>query len=157
MGVVVVRSHSPRGLRQDVLAGTHHFAADEPRGIGGTDEGPSPYELLLAALGSCTAMTLELYARRKGWPLAQVTVRLRHDRIHAKDCADCEAQPPDRPFLERIEREIALDGPLDAAQRARLLEIAERCPVHRTLAGTVTIATREIHGLEEGTPLREAA
>jgi putative redox protein len=156
MGVVVVRSQGPRGLKQDVLAGTHRIVSDEPRGVGGTDAGPSPYELLLASLGSCTAMTLELYARRKGWPLARVTVRLRHDRIHEKDCTECD-RPGNEPFLERIEREVALDGPLDAHQRAQLIELASRCPVHRTLSGNLDIATREIRDLEDGTQLRRAA
>jgi putative redox protein len=128
-----------RGLATYVTAAGHALRADEPVAVGGTASGPGPYDLLLAALGSCTGMTLRLYADRKGWPLERVEVTLRHDRIHAKDCADCETQVG---MLDRIEREIALRGPLDEAQRARLLEIADRCPVHRTLRSEIQIVTR---------------
>lgn len=124
---------------QSLIAGTHAFYADEPEADDGDDLGPSPYELLLWALGSCTAMTLLMYARRKGWPLEDVAVHLHHDRSHAADCERCE-EPASR--IERIEREITLAGNLSEEQRARLLEIAARCPVHRTITGGVTVVDR---------------
>jgi uncharacterized OsmC-like protein len=134
-----------RGGAADFLttidAGRHRLIADEPTRVGGSDSGPSPYELLLASLGSCTSMTLGLYARRKGWPLEEVAVRLRHSKVHADDCADCESKPA---LLDRIEREISLIGALTDEQRARLLEIAEKCPVHRTLTSSVDVRTRLI-------------
>ena len=138
MTTVIVRGDVP-GLAQEIETGRHRLVADEPVEAGGTDTGPSPYELLLAALGACTSMTLLIYARRKQWPLERVTVRLRHDKIHAKDCAECETKES---MLDRVEREISLAGPLDAAQREWLLEIANRCPVHRTLRSRVEIVTK---------------
>jgi putative redox protein len=114
------------------------LVADEPAGAG-NDLGPTPYDLLLASLGACTAMTLRLYANRKKWPLESVSVELRHDRAHAHDSRDCEAGPCQ---IERIERIVHLDGPLSDEQRHRLVEIAERCPVHRTLMGEKRIVTR---------------
>ena len=135
---VVVRGRAG-GLRQDIEAGGHHLVSDEPLDLGGTDAGPTPYDLLVAALGSCTAITLQMYARHKGWPLEGVEVRLTHGKIHARDCADCETKEG---RIDRIEREIVLQGALDAAQRARLLEIADRCPVHRTLTSEIEISTR---------------
>jgi len=120
-------------------AGRHRLIADEPTRVGGKDAGPSPYELLLAALGSCTTMTLGLYARRKGWALEDVRVHLRHSKVHADDCATCDSKPV---LLDRIEREIELVGVLTDEQRARLLEIAEKCPVHRTLTSSVDVRTR---------------
>jgi putative redox protein len=122
-----------------LVAGAHAFYADEPEEADGDDLGPTPYELLLWALGACTAMTLLMYARRKGWPLDDVSVHLHHDRIHAEDCANCE-DPKSR--IERIEREITLVGNLSDEQRARLLEIAARCPVHRTVTGPVRMVDR---------------
>jgi uncharacterized OsmC-like protein len=133
-----VQVTSGEGLLQHIAAGRHRLVADEPVTAGGTDQGPSPYELLAAALGSCTSMTLRLYARAKGWPLSRVTVTVRHERIHAVDCADCETKEG---RVDQLRREIALEGPLDAAQRARLLEIADRCPVHRTLRNEIRIVT----------------
>jgi len=127
------------GFAQDIEAGRHRLVADEPVEAGGTDAGPSPYDLLLAALGACTSMTVSMYARRKQWPLEAVRVRLQHAKIHAQDCAECETKEG---MLDRIEREITLTGPLDAAQRGRLLEIANRCPVHRTLVSEIDIRTR---------------
>ncbi len=135
---VVVRGGA-QGFAQEITAGRHRSTADEPQAAGGGDTGPDPYALLLASLGSCTSMTIGLYARRKRWPLEGVTVRLRHSRIHAKDCADCQTREG---MLDRIEREIELAGALSDEQRTRLFEIASRCPVHRTLAGEIDIRTR---------------
>ena len=140
-GVVVVRGGAG-GFAQEITAGAHRLISDEPVPAGGTDTGPTPYDLLLAALGSCTSMTIGMYARRKQWPLEQVTVRLRHSRAHAEDCSACDQREA---RLTLIERDIALDGALDAEQRARLLEIANRCPVHLTLTSKIEIRTRLEH------------
>jgi putative redox protein len=126
-------------LAQEIRVGRHRLPADEPVAAGGTDTGPNPYDLLLAALGACTSMTLRLYADHKGWPLEKVSVQLRHDKIHAADCAECETREGK---IDRIVRVIELEGPLDAAQRGRLLEIAEKCPVHRTLHSGISILSR---------------
>lgn len=123
-------------LKQRITAGNHTLIADEPRGAGGTDAGPDPYSLLLAALGTCTSMTLQMYARRKEWPLEKVEVSLRHYRIHADDCEDCRTKEG---LIDRIERHITLTGQLSEEQRARLLEIAARCPVHKTLTSEISI------------------
>ena len=136
MATITVESRAGHRFATTIHTTDHTFTADEPVAQGGDDLGPSPYELLLAALGSCTAMTLELYARRKGWPLEEVTIRLVFDRVHEPDCEACE-QPTSR--IDRITREITLSGPLDASQRQRLLEIAAKCPVHRTMMGTPSI------------------
>ena len=119
--------------------GGHRLVADEPTAVGGTDTGPGPYDFLLAALGSCTSMTVALYARRKGWPLESVRVRLRHAKVHAADCADCETKVA---LLDRIECDVELVGRLDAEQRARLLDIANKCPVHGTLTSEIAVLTR---------------
>ena len=132
---VVVSNES--GLAQEISSGKHRWRADEPAPFG-SDTGPSPYELLLAALGACTSMTLRLYAQRKEWDLQRVTVRLQHSRIHAVDCMECETKEG---FLDRIDREIELSGNLYDAQKRRLLEIAEHCPVHRTLTSEINIRT----------------
>jgi len=138
--VVVAEAGPPAGrLAQRIVAGGHLLTADEPASAGGGDTGPNPYDLLLAALGACTSMTLRLYADHKKWPLDRVSVRLRHDKIHAADCADCETREG---RIDYIERELDLAGPLDPAQRQRLLEIAEKCPVHRSLRSENKIVTR---------------
>ena len=137
---VVVRGSSA-GFAQEILAGPHRINADEPTPAGGTDTGPSPYDLLLAALGSCTSITLGMYARRKGWPLDEVTVNLRHSKIHASDCVGCETKDE---MLDRIERDIHLAGNLTSEQRSKLLEIADKCPVHRTLTSKIEIKTRAV-------------
>lgn len=123
-------------LKQRITAGEHTLIADEPREAGGSDAGPDPYSFLLAALGACTSMTLQLYARHKGIPLEKVQVSLRNDRIHAKDCETCDSKEGK---IERIERYISLTGPLTDEQRQRLLEIAQRCPVHKTLTSEIVI------------------
>jgi putative redox protein len=138
-GKVVVRETREGKLTQLISAGRHVLRADEPVSAGGLDAGPSPYDLLLAALGACTSMTVRLYADLKGLPLERVEVELRHDRIHAADCAECETREG---RVDRIERVIRLEGALDDAQRAKLLEIANKCPVHRTLHAEVSIPTR---------------
>ncbi len=137
MARVTVTVRSEDGLRQEIVSGQHRLVADEPREAGGADAGPDPYALLLAALGACTSMTLRLYARRKGWPLEQVTVELEHAKVHAEDCADCEGEAA---RVDRIWRRVRLHGPLDAVQVARLAEIARRCPVHKTLVAGVRVS-----------------
>jgi putative redox protein len=137
-GDVVVRGAAD-GFVQEITAGSHRLHSDEPAAVGGTDTGPTPYDLLLAALGSCTSMTVAIYARRKQWPLNTVTVRLRHSRVHAQDCAACETHEA---RLTVLDCEIELDGALDETQRARLLAIAKRCPVHLTLASRIELNTR---------------
>jgi len=137
-GTVVVTDAGTGKYAQRITAGEHVFPADEPVSAGGEDSGPNPYDLLLGALGSCTAMTLRMYADRKGIPLARSTVRLRHDRIYAKDCEECETE---KGMLSRITREIHLEGDLDDEQRARLMAIADHCPVHRTLTSEISIRT----------------
>jgi uncharacterized OsmC-like protein len=137
---VVVTESGAGPYGQSITAGHHQLAADEPVAVGGADSGPTPYDLLLASLGTCTAITVRMYAQRKGWPLRRVTVRLRHGRIHADDCVDCETKAGQ---LDHIERELQFDGELTAEQRARLLGIAEHCPVHRMLQSEVLISTTE--------------
>jgi putative redox protein len=137
-GTVIVHG-SATGFAQTILAGQHALTADEPTSVGGTDTGPNPYDLFLAALGSCTSMTLAMYARRKNWPLEGVTVRLRHAKIHAADCEACETKDG---RLDYVEREVELTGVLSEEQRGRLLDIANKCPVHRTLTSEIHIETR---------------
>ena len=126
-------------LQNEVRYGAEHmFITDEPLSAGGEDAGPDPYTLLLAALGSCISMTVTLYARRKAWPLERVTVRLRQQRIHAKDCVECQTETDS--YVHRIERAIAFEGTLSDEQRARLEEIAHKCPVHKTLTSEIVLA-----------------
>ena len=136
----VVVTEVGRSLAQRIQAGRHELRADEPVPSGGSDSGPDPYALLLAALGACTSMTLRMYADRKKWPLERVVVRLSQAKVHARDCAECEDHGDAR--VDRILREIELSGPLTPEQRNRLIEIAERCPVHRTLMGPKEITTK---------------
>ena len=137
---VIVRG-SATGFAQEIEIGSHRFKGDEPIAFGGTDTGPSPYDFLLAALGTCTSMTISFYARRKGWLLENVTVSLHHSKIHAIDCAECETKVGK---IDRIEREIQLTGALTTEQRSKLMEIADRCPVHQTLTSEINIRTRAV-------------
>ena len=134
----VVARTGREGFRTDLVAGKHHWVADEPARVGGDDTGPTPYDMLAAALASCTTMTLQMYARRKEWPLDEVIVRVRHTRVHGEDCAVGD-EPPDH--VDHLDREVEVRGDLDDDQRARLLEIAERCPVHRSLEGGIRVRT----------------
>lgn len=136
MSEVVVTSQT--NLRNEVRYGDGRtFITDEPVSAGGEDAGPDPYTLLLGALGSCISMTLMMYARRKQWPLESVEVRLRQDRMHAKDCKECTKDTGG--YIHRIERSVTLNGPLSDEQRARLQEIAHKCPVHKTLNSEIVI------------------
>ncbi len=140
-GVVRVQEASPDAFLQDIeIAGGVALRADEPPSVGGSGLGATPYQLVAAGLGACTSMTLRMYAKRKGLPLDSVRVDVSHDRIHAEDCAECETKDG---RIDRFRREILIEGDLDAEQRARLLEIADRCPVHRTLEGEIHIETEE--------------
>jgi len=139
-GAVLVEETRAGKFTQRVIAGRHELVADEPKSVGGDDTGPTPYDYLLAGLGACTSMTMRLYADRKELPLDRVKVQLRHDKIHAEDCADCETKDGK---IDRIVREIEMVGDLDDAQRAKLLEIADKCPVHRTLHSEVKVETSE--------------
>ncbi len=137
--IVTVSETREGRFTQTITVGGHRLQADEPVSAGGDNSGPSPYDLLLAGLGACTSMTLRMYADQKQWPLERVTVRLKHEKIHAQDCSDCETREGK---IDRIEREIEITGALDDGQRARLLEIANKCPVHRTLHSEVIVPTR---------------
>jgi putative redox protein len=139
LAVITIQTVPDRAFTTTIEGATHTTFADEPMKDGGDDAGYSPYELLLASLGSCTAMTLQLYARRKQWPLEHVKVRLEFDRIHERDSEESEA-PTKR--IERIQRDFWLEGPLSDEQRARLIEIAGRCPVHRTIMAPPQIIDR---------------
>jgi putative redox protein len=137
MGEVIVESLS--GLRNEVRYGAGQtFVTDEPIEVGGEGAGPDPYTLLLAALGSCVSMTVTLYARRKGWPVERVRVRLRMNRQHAQDCAECVTKGD--AFIHRVERSVAIEGELSDEQHARLQEIAHKCPMHRTLTGEIVVS-----------------
>lgn len=134
MATVTVRSGE--GFRQEITSGPHTFVADEPLEVGGSDAGPDPYELLLAALGACTSMTVGMYAGRKGWPLEGVRVELEHERRHASDCAECETKDG---FVDSIHKRIYVTGDLSDDQVSRLIEVARRCPVNLTLLREVQI------------------
>jgi uncharacterized OsmC-like protein/pimeloyl-ACP methyl ester carboxylesterase len=135
---VVVRETRNSKFQQTVSIGPHQMLADEPVAAGGEDSGPGPYDFVLAGLGACTSMTMRLYAERKSLPLDRVTVTLKHSKIYAEDCAECETKAG---MLDRIDRTIAMEGALDADQRKRLMEIADKCPVHRTLTSEIHIVT----------------
>jgi uncharacterized OsmC-like protein len=139
-GTVVVRETGKGEFQQEVISGPHRLVADEPVAVGGLDSGPGPYDLLLAALGACTTMTLRLYADRRQLPLTRTRVRLRHERVYAVDCAECETKSG---MIDRIESTVTLEGDLNDEQRAQLMAIAEKCPVHRTLKSEVDIRTSE--------------
>ena len=142
-GAVVVQETGWGRFQQAIAAGPHRLLADEPESYGGKDTGPTPYDLLLAGLGACTVMTVRLYADRKKWPLEKAHAVLRHEKIHAEDCADCETTDG---RIDHITRELRFYGDLDAEQRAKLLEISEKCPVHRTLHSEIKIDTSEVAG-----------
>jgi uncharacterized OsmC-like protein/alpha-beta hydrolase superfamily lysophospholipase len=139
-GVVTVRETRAGKFQQEIMSGPHRFLADEPVSFGGLDSGPGPYDLLLASLGACTSMTVRLYADHKALPLDRVTVRLTHKKVHVEDCEHCETKEG---MIDRIDRSITFEGDLDAATRKRLLEIADKCPVHRTLTSEINIRTFE--------------
>jgi uncharacterized OsmC-like protein/pimeloyl-ACP methyl ester carboxylesterase len=139
-GIVLVRETGGGKLQQEIMSGPHRFLADEPVKAGGLDSGPGPYDLLLASLGACTSMTLRLYADNKKLPLQRVSVRLTHNKIHAEDCLNCETKEG---MIDRIDRNITLEGALSADERKRLMEIADKCPVHRTLESEIEIRTVE--------------
>jgi uncharacterized OsmC-like protein len=143
-GLVIVRETRHGQFDQEIIAGKHRLVADEPVGAGGQDSGPGPYDLLLASLGACTSMTIRLYADRKNIPLKRVEVRLRHFRVYATDCAECETKEG---MVDHIDREISLDGELSADQRGKLMEIANKCPVHRTLTSEINIRTVQLRAV----------
>ncbi|MCK1722109.1 bifunctional alpha/beta hydrolase/OsmC family protein [Bradyrhizobium sp. 141] len=136
---VVVQETRKSKFNQTITVGPHRLVADEPVAAGGEDAGPGPYDFLLAGLGACTSMTMRLYADRKSLPLDRVTVTLKHSKIYAKDCAECDTREG---MLDQIERDITVDGALDAEQRKKLMEIADKCPVHRTLTSEIRIVTK---------------
>ncbi len=136
---VVVRETRNSKFQNAVIVGPHHLLADEPAAVGGEDTGPGPYDYVLAGLGACTSMTMRMYAERKSLPLERVTVTLSHNRIHAEDCAECETKVG---MLDQFDRVIAMEGALDAEQRKKLMEIADKCPVHRTLTSEIHIVTK---------------
>ena len=135
---VVVRGNAS-GFLQEAAVGPFKFKVDEPVSYGGTDSAPTPYDYLLAGLGACTSMTVGLYARKKKWSLEEAIISLRHSRIHAKDCADCETKEG---MLDQIEVDVDLKGDLTEEQRAKLIEIANKCPVHRTLKSEMAIRVK---------------
>ena len=138
---VIVQETRAGKFQQNVSIGLHRMLADEPVAAGGQDTGPGPYDFVLAGLGACTSMTMRMYADRKALPLERVTVTLKHGKIHARDCEECETHEG---MLDQIEREISIEGALDADQRKRLMEIADKCPVHRTLHSEIRIVTRSV-------------
>jgi putative redox protein len=134
MKEIVVRSI--RNYQQEATAGEHRLISDEPKDVGGDGRGPDPYDLLLSALGSCTSMTIQMYAKRKGWPLEGLQVRLTLDKIHAEDCEECLTEEG---TIDRITKTVFLQGNLTQEQKERLLEIAQRCPVHRTITREIAV------------------
>jgi len=128
------------GFRTEIEVGGHHLVVDEPVAVGGADAGPSPYEMLLAALGACTSMTLRLYADKRKWPLERVRVSLQHRKVHAQDCADCDHKPAKMDLVDRV---VFLEGALSDEQRTKLMEIADRCPVHQTMQSKMQVNTRQ--------------
>jgi putative redox protein len=135
---IVVRGVA-ESFEQEIVAGRHHLVADEPVSAGGHDAGPDPYDYLLASLGVCTSMTVGFYARRKNWPLEKITVSLWHSRIHARDCEECETRDG---MVDRIDAEVELTGALTPEQHAKLMDVATKCPVHRTLTSEINIRLR---------------
>ena len=142
-GEMLVAETREGKFQQEIDVGNHHLTGDEPVSVGGLDSGPSPYDYLMAALGTCTSMTMRMYADRKRIPASRFAVRLRHDKVHAEDCADCETQGG---MVDEFVREISIEGDLDEATRQKLMEIADKCPVHRTLTSEVKIRTRLVDG-----------
>lgn len=136
---VVVREARNGKFQQIVTSGPHEMVADEPLAVGGQDSGPGPYDFVLAGLGACTSMTMRMYADRKSLPVERITVTLKHSKIHARDCEECETREG---MLDQIDRVISIEGVLDADQRKRLMEIADKCPVHRTLTSEIRIVTK---------------
>ena len=128
------------GFRTEIEVGGHHLVVDEPVAVGGADAGPSPYEMLLAALGACTSMTLRLYADKRKWPLERVRVSLQHRKVHAQDCADCDHKPAKMDLVDRV---VFLEGALSDEQRTKLMEIADHCPVHQTMQSKMQVNTRQ--------------
>jgi putative redox protein len=141
-GTVVVASTGQGKFEQLMFDGRHSVIADEPASAGGADVGPGPYELLMMSLGSCTSMTVHLYAAHKNWPLEQCVVRLHHAKVYAEDCEGCENNP--KAMIDQIDRAIEFIGALDTEQRSRLLQIANQCPVHRTLSSKIDIRTKAV-------------
>src|SRR5437773_12512013 len=135
----VIVHGTAKGFAQEIEVGSHELYADEPVSYGGTDTGATPYDLLLAALGTCTSMSIGLYARKRQWPLENITVSLRHSKIHAADCDNCETKEGK---VDRIERDIHLTGSLTDEQRVKLIEIDDKCPVHQTVTSEINIKTR---------------
>ena len=143
-GTVVVAETGGGLFTQELFDGRHRLVADEPSAVGGNDLGPGPYELLLMALGACTSMTVRLYAKRKQWPLERIVVRLRHSKIYIEDCENCDTRPA---MLDHVVREIELAGSLSVEQTSKLMEIADKCPVHRTLTHEIKITSTLVNGL----------
>ncbi len=145
--VIVRIGDGDRGFVTEIMARGHLLIADEPVSVGGTDQGPTPYDLLLASLGACTAMTLRIYADRRGWPLEGVTIRLWQSRVYEKDCEECDVK---QVGIDQVEREIDLAGPLNEEQQEGLLRIADRCPVGQTLARGFRIVPARAARLSDG-------
>ena len=126
----------------ELRSGSHLWAADEPEDLGGDDTGPNPYEILLSSVAACTCITLSMYCQRKGWKLHSISARFEHDRVHARDCDDCEADASG--YIDRVRSQIFIEGDFDDDQRTRLEDIARRCPVRRTLEGGMSFTTEAV-------------